>query len=253
MKLKTVTVDGKTYAEVQDGKPVFVHDDGSEVAFDAPGTRTTITRLNGEAKTHREAKEAAEARLAAFKDIADPAAAIKALDTVSKLDQKKLLEAGQVDQAILAALKPVQDQLAAATKRGDEANSALENALIGGAFKGSKFIADKVAIPPHLLQNTFGKQFKVEDGKVVPYGTDGQKIFSRIKPGEVAEFDEALDIIVSADPYKDHILKGTGNGGGGAKGSPGAPGGKTITRADFEKLSPADRQAKVKEVTIVDA
>lgn len=60
MKLKTVEVDGKQYAEVQDGKPVYVEDDGKEIAFDAVGTRATITRLNGEAKQHRERAEKAE-------------------------------------------------------------------------------------------------------------------------------------------------------------------------------------------------
>ena len=83
MKLKTLEVDGKTYAEVQDGKPVYVEDDGKEVAFDAPGTRNTISRLNAEAKSHREAKEAAEKALKGFEGIEDPAAAIKALETVA--------------------------------------------------------------------------------------------------------------------------------------------------------------------------
>ena len=31
VKLKTIEVDGKTYAEVVDNKPVYLHDDGKEV------------------------------------------------------------------------------------------------------------------------------------------------------------------------------------------------------------------------------
>ncbi|WVM87992.1 hypothetical protein UMZ34_16740 [Halopseudomonas pachastrellae] len=85
MKLK---LDENGNAVLQDGKPVYVHDDGKEVAFDAAGTVATITRLNAEAKTHREGKEAAEKALKAFEGISDPAAAIKALETVSNLDQK---------------------------------------------------------------------------------------------------------------------------------------------------------------------
>ena len=53
MKLKTIEKDGATYAEVKEGKPVYVNDDGSEAAVDLPGTAATISRLNGEAKTHR--------------------------------------------------------------------------------------------------------------------------------------------------------------------------------------------------------
>jgi hypothetical protein len=49
MKLKTVGVDGKQYAEIWDGKPLYLEDDGTPVAFDAVGTRSTITRLNAEA------------------------------------------------------------------------------------------------------------------------------------------------------------------------------------------------------------
>lgn len=47
MKLK---LDENGYVVVQDGKPVYVHDDGKEVAFDAPQTVQKISTLNGEAK-----------------------------------------------------------------------------------------------------------------------------------------------------------------------------------------------------------
>ncbi len=68
MKLK---LDEAGHVVVVDGKPVYVHEDGKEVAFDALSTVATITRLNGEAKTHREGKEAAETKLKAFEGIAD--------------------------------------------------------------------------------------------------------------------------------------------------------------------------------------
>ena len=60
MKLK---LDDKGNVVLQDGKPVYVHDDGKEVAFDAPTTVATISRLNGEARTNRERAEAAEAKV----------------------------------------------------------------------------------------------------------------------------------------------------------------------------------------------
>ena len=67
MKLKTVEVNGKSYAEVDaNGLPVYVHDDGKEIGFDAAQAVGKISSLNGEAKSHREAKEAAEANLAKF-------------------------------------------------------------------------------------------------------------------------------------------------------------------------------------------
>lgn len=57
MKLKTVEVNGKSYAEVDaNGLPVYVHDDGKEIGFDAVQAVGKISSLNGEAKSHREAK-----------------------------------------------------------------------------------------------------------------------------------------------------------------------------------------------------
>lgn len=51
MKLKTVEINGKQYAEIDTaGLPVYVHDDGKEIGFDAPLAIKKITELNGEAK-----------------------------------------------------------------------------------------------------------------------------------------------------------------------------------------------------------
>jgi hypothetical protein len=89
--------------------------------------------------------------------------------------------------------------------------------MIGGSFSGSKFITDKIAIPADMLQARFGQSFKVEEGKVVAYDGTGNKIYSRSKPGELASFDEALEFLVEQYPQKDHILKASGNQGGGSR------------------------------------
>ena len=75
MKLK---LDEQGNAVLQDGKPVYVHDDGKEIPFDAPAAMQKISGLNTEAKQHREAKGTAEAKLKAFDGIEDAAAALKA-------------------------------------------------------------------------------------------------------------------------------------------------------------------------------
>jgi len=167
MKLKTIEIEGVTYAAVQDGKPVFTDDAGKDVAFDAPGTIATITRLNGEAKSHREGKETAERALKAFEGIADPAAALKALETVGSLDQKKLIDAGEVEKVKAEIAKGYEEKLTASEKRAADLESALYGEKIGGSFARSKFIAEKVAIPADFLQAKFGSNFKIEDGKIV--------------------------------------------------------------------------------------
>jgi len=81
-----------------DGKPIYIHDDGKELPFDAAATISTISRLNGEAKGHREAKERAESALKAFEGLDDPVAARKAVEIVANLDAKKLVDAGEIEK-----------------------------------------------------------------------------------------------------------------------------------------------------------
>lgn len=252
MKLK---LDENGNAVLQDGKPVYVHDDGKEVAFDAAGTVATITRLNAEAKTHREGKEAAEKALKAFEGIADPAAAIKALETVSNLDQKKLVDAGEIEKVKSEISKAFQGQLDEATSKAATFEKQLYEEKIGGAFGRSKLIADKLAIPADLVQARFGQAFKIEDGKTVAYDGNGNKIYSHSRPGEIADFDEALEILVEQYPHRDSILKASGANGGGAPngGNGGGAGGKkTMSRAQFNELSPADQMKAAQEATITD-
>lgn len=215
MKLKTVTIEGKTYAEVDGDKPIYIHDDGQEAPHDAAHTVATITRLNGEAKTHREAKEQLEAKLKDFEGIEDPAAAKKALETLKNFDDKKLVDAGEIEKVKAEAIKAIEDKYAPIVQERDAFQTQLHNELIGGGFSRSKFIQDNIAVPVDMIQATFGKNFQIENGKVVAVGADGQKIYSRTRPGEVADFDEALESLVGGYQYKDSILKGGQGSGGG--------------------------------------
>ena len=221
MKLK---LDENGHVVVQDGKPVYVHDDGKEVAFDAPQTVATITRLNGEAKTHREAKEQFEAQVKAFEGL-DPVKVKEALGIVQNLDAKKLVDAGEVDKVkaeITDALKKTYEpQIQQLTTERDAVQQQLHSELIGGGFARSKFIQDNIAVPMDMIQATFGKNFQIENGKVVAVGADGQKIYSRARPGEVADFDEALESLVGGYQHKDSILKGGQGSGGGFQGGGG--------------------------------
>lgn len=243
MKLK---LDENGHAVLQDGKPVYVHDDGKEVAFDAPGTVATITRLNGEAKAHRERAEAAERSLKAFDGLEDPAAARKALEAIKSLDQKKLIDAGEVEKVKAEITKAYDEKLTAAEKRAAELEGTLYAEKIGGSFARSKFLADKVAVPADLVRAQFGSAFKIEDGRIAAYDANGNKLYSRAKPGELADFDEALEMLIDQYPHRDAILRGNANGGAGVRnGDGGAGGAKTISRDAFMKMDPAAQQAAV--------
>lgn len=260
MKLKTIDVNGTTYAEVQDGKPVYEADDGKLVAFDAAHTNATIKRLNAEAKTHREAKEAAEAKLQAFAGIDDPDRARKAMETLRNLDDKKLIDAGEVEKVRRDAEERYNQKYAAEYEpvkaERDNLRSQLHAERLSTAFGRSKYIAEKLAVPVDIVQARFGAHFTVgDDGKIHAKGADGNPIYSRPNPGEEAGFDEALEHLVEAYPYRDSILKGSGASGGGAGGSRSGDGGKrTITRSQFASMSPADQAAYARDkgVSIVD-
>lgn len=256
MKLKTVEVNGQTYAVINDGKPVYVDDDGKEIAFDAPGTKATISRLNGEAKAHREGKEAAEAKLKQFEGITDVEAARKAIETVKNIDDKKLIDAGQVEQ-VKAEVKRSYEEKIASLERGHAAALETANAektklqtawhteKLTNAFSTSKVIAEKFSIPGDLVQSRFGTNFRIEEGKLVGYDAAGNKLYSRARPAELANFDEAIEMLVDQYPYKDSILKGRG-GGSGSGGGHGGTGAKTVTRAEYEK-NPAKYTTDLRE------
>lgn len=240
MKLK---LDAAGHVVVQDDKPVYIADDGKEVAFDAAGTIATISRLNGEAKGHREGKEAAESRLKTFEGL-DAAAAREALDKISKLDAKKLIDAGEVDKV----RQQVRDEFKPVIEERDSLRSALHGEKIGNAFARSKVIADKLAIPADFVQAKFGNAFGVENGKIVAKA-DGQPIYSRSNPGELASFDEALEILIDRHPDKNSILRGVNQNGSGARPGSGKAGGKSMTRGQFDQLNPVQQAQAIKEGT----
>lgn len=262
MKLKTFEHEGKAYAVLDDkGLPVYVHDNGQEVGFDAASAVTKISTLNREAQGHREAKETAEAALKAYEGL-DPTKARTALETMANLDAGQLVAAGKVDeikaeakkaadQQVADAMKAAQQQIDELAAARDKYQSSFEGEVKRNAFATSKTISDKFAIPADLVEARFGQNFKVEDGKIVGYDGGGNKIYSRASAGDLAGFDEALETLVSAYPYRDDILKSGRQGGSGA-GQSGSGGGKTISRAEFEKLAPQDKIAKASELTIVD-
>lgn len=241
MQLQTVEVDGKTYALVQDGKPLY-KDGDKDVAFDAVGTVATISRLNGEAKGHRERAEAAANSLKVFEGL-DPAAARDAIEKLSKIDAKKLVEAGDMDAAIQAAIKPYAEKLSAAEKTNGDLTSALNRQMVGNRFSNSKYAADKLTPAGiDLVRTLYGDRLKVEGDNVFGVDQTGNKLYSKARPGELADFDEIIEAFVDAYPHKEHILKSSGATGSGATGGAGgAAGKKTISQAEFDAMSGQQR------------
>lgn len=249
MKLK---LDANGNAVLQNGKPVYTKDDGTEIEFDAAQAFGKINQLTGEARANRERAESAETKFSAFKDITDPAAAIKAMQTVKNLDDKKLVDAGEVDRVKAEAIAAVEGKYKPIVDENTTLKSQLDNELIGGSFARSKLIQDKFAIPADLVQARFGGNFKRVDGKVVALDQAGNQIYSQKKPGDLADFDEALEILVGQYPHRDSILKGSGASGGGAHGGgQGAGGKRNITRAQLAAMDPVSQSKVATDANVV--
>jgi len=242
MKLK---IDDNGNAVIKDGHPVYVYDDGREAAIDVADMANRFSALQGDAKKAFSARDEAKNALKSFEGI-DPEKARDALEKISKLDLKKLVDSGQVDAAVAAALKPVQDKLEAEAKRAQTLEQQLHGEIVGGNFARSKFIGEKLAVPVDMVQAAFGRHFSLVDGKLAATDANGNPIYSRKQPGAQADFDEALEILIDQYPHKDTILKADIKPGSGAPGNGGGgKGAKTIQRAAFDSLDPAARVAHI--------
>jgi hypothetical protein len=141
-------MDGDKLALDSDGNPIFVGNDGREMSVKGD----TITGLQGQVTRHREAKESAETKLAKFDGITDVDAAKKAIDTVSRLDAKTLIDAGKVDEVKAQITQQFQEQLTERDLALAKANSTLDTMRLDSAFSASEFMRDRISVPPEMLR-----------------------------------------------------------------------------------------------------
>lgn len=237
--------DGKSILVDADGNPIYIHADGTEGAIKS----TTIAERNAEAQRHRVRAETAEEKLKAFDGI-DPEKAKAALETVKSITDGDLIKKGEAERIREEIRKGFETQIADKDTTINGLNSKLSSTHLGLAFNGSKFIADKLAIPADIVRATFGGNFKVdpETGKITAIASDGNPVMSKKNLGNPADFEEALEMIVENYPHKDAIMKGTNAGGSGNNGGGGNnnAGKKVYRRDEFAKLPPAT-QATVAE------
>lgn len=217
---------------MKDGNPVYIDPSGREMVV----AHDTIARLNSEAKSHREAKEEALSKLKLYEGL-EPEAARKALETVSKLNAKELIESGKVDELKNQITQQFSSQLAEKENALKELTSKLDSLHINNVFANSEFIRNSIAVPRDMFEATFRNNFKVENGQVVAYGKDGNRLFSKTKAGEYADAEESLQLLVDSHPQKDIILRADVKSGTGNSGAGGNYGGvRSIKRSEFESL-----------------
>lgn len=238
---------------VKDGNPVYINTNGDEQTVSVD----TIANLNREARDNRLAKEEALDKLKVFEGI-DPVKAREALDAFNKIDSNKLIEAGKVDELKAQITSQFQTQIDEKTKALTELQSKYENMIINNVFANSDFIRNNVAVPRDMFEAKFRENFKVENGQVVVYGNDGNRLYSKEHAGEYATPEEGLRILTENHPQHESILRanaGNGTGSSGAGGSTGSS--RYMQRALFEKLSPQQQLEYAKkmangEITLTD-
>jgi hypothetical protein len=221
MKLKIVEVAGVKYSVLDDkGFPVYVHDDGKEIGFDAPAAMKKIGELNSEAKDHRLAAKEANDKLKQFEGIEDPAAAKKALQFAQTLEGKKVMDDESIKRLVESAVKPLQEENSTLKQTIEGKDGHIYRLEVSNRFASSAFLKEKTIYgeTPDMAEAYFGKHFKIENGKVIAQDAAGNQIYSKVKPGEPADFEEAISILVESHPKKDHLLKAKGAAGSGAQG-----------------------------------
>jgi len=173
---------------------------------------------------------------------------LKALQFAASMDGKKVMDDEGIQKLIQAAVKPLQEQLTAKDTALTEKDGHIYKLEVSNKFQASPFVKDKLIIPPDMLEATFGKQFKIEGGKVIATDATGNQIYSKVRAGEPADFDEAIQSLIDAHPMKDSIYKASGASGSGSTGSTGtgknAP--AVIKRAQYDTMDPTAQAAHFK-------
>jgi hypothetical protein len=267
MKLK---IDDKGVVSVTEhGHVVFVDDDGKDLPVDVPALYSKVEELNSEAAKYRKQRNEFRDKFKIFEGVEDIAKfksdAEKAMATVKNFKDKELVDAGKVEQIKLETIaakdqeiNQIKTEFTTALTEKDraiqEAQFQIRDLMIGAKFRQSNYFVGnenqppKTLLPPDIAETYFGKHFKVEQGTngkliVIGYDSKGNQIYSRKKPGELAEFDEAIIRIVDEYPQKDQILRGGKGGSGGEGGSGGGPVKKVGIDAEIAKIQEAYNKA----------
>jgi hypothetical protein len=246
-------LDDAGHAVLENGVPVYVMDDGKEVAIDGAKVHSTLGKIRDERDAAAGKASDLESELRAFGGTPEARkTASEKLKLALALDDKKLVEAGKVDEVVAERLKPFKaesdaEKAALAAER-DAIRNELKSAVVGKAFASTKAVEGTI-LTPSIAEAMFGQHFDVENGAPVAYRVVNgkrERIYSRKDPAQVADFDEALSIQIQSHPDFGSWKKGTGSAGSGAPGGASGSNDKTVSRAQFEALPPAAKLEHVR-------
>ena len=154
MELKIV--DGQVALQTtEDGMklPVYVTKDGKEIPFDAAATMEKIKALNGESASRRIKIEELEKQIGSYEGV-DLEKARKALETVANLDDKKLIDAGEIEklkekyttafeQKEKAALDKHLSEMQRLNSEIEKGKQSIRNLIVTNHFSRSPYLREK--------------------------------------------------------------------------------------------------------------
>lgn len=239
-----------------DGRIIYVDSDGKELGLNPPAMYSKISDLGKENQKHRLKADELKQKLEQFNGIEDltkwKEKADEALKTVENFNDKEWLKADKVDKLkadITSAYEEKIKQLSEIYSgketelqtKIDEKSNQIRKLLISKYFAMSQYFSgggdkSKTILPSNIAEDHFGKHFKIENGPdglpvVRAFYQNGEPVLSRQNPGEPAEFEEAIGLIIDKYPGKESILRSGSQGSG----STGGTGTNTATN-DIDQL-----------------
>lgn len=233
-------LDGDGHVVLENGMPVWITDEGSEIAYDAPGLFASVAATRTERDAAKTRAKEAEAILRKFgSNDAEYAKSLERIALASKIDESKLVASDKLEEAVNLRLQPFVAERAAEKAAAEAAlaqkDTQLRSVLLSGKFATAEF-TKKLYPTPDMIEAKFGAHFKIENGEVVAYHDPActNKIYSKKDPSKSADFNEALETVVTADPNFKRWAKPNAANGGNAVGGEGSSAGG----ADTSALSP---------------
>jgi len=227
-----------------DGKPIYFDPDGKELALDPPAMYQKIIDLGLENKKHRESNKSLRTNLDIFEGIDDigewKTKADEALEKVANFNEKDWLAADKVKKLkddIKDSYEKQLTQQADAFKEKEESfgtrlskkDTQIRDLMVNNKFATHPLFSGtkpKTNVLPAMAVDHFGKQFKIEENEktgelsLIGHYANGDIVYSKENPGDIAEFREAMNLIFEAHPDKDAMIRG-GAPGTGSRGGDG--------------------------------
>lgn len=228
----------------EENRIIYVDPEGKELGLNPPAMFEKIHELGRENQKHRTKFDQLKAKLDIFNGVEDLAEwkqkADEALATLANFNDKDYLKAEKVEKLKQEITSAYEEKLKrAGISYSEKEKVHLDNLskkeqqirrlLISNKFAVSKYFSgggDKsvTILPSNIAEDHFGRYFKVEDGPdglptTKAYYANGDMVLSRNNPGEPADFEEAIGLILDQYPNKDSIIRSGSSGSGSSGGS----------------------------------